>query len=378
MRKITSILFVLALGFAATATAQQTCVADPTKAYFTTNAGWSQSEYYEIINIDAEKLTPSATGLAAHTGSDGSATSTSFSTGAFTTPIMTTEDGVIYTPTSVNWPVNFYMASLTNSFFNSSYTKVEMLGTNPSGGATDPCYFNNNSIIQSPIWNKKGFIELSRLAAASEAPEVSRHGYIVINDLPQVERVQWSFSSTSWKRGVKLDIKHGDGEWQPLRWEPSDIANSLVSFAEQGYAFVEMINKEEDPTSKISLRWRIWDGDSIHINPTKDDGSTFGPINPLAQRQVARIHQIKIYSGVIPESGPNSVRNTSANFMKIYRSGSEIILSETANVELYSYDGKKIFSGSTSRINISNVPQGVYVVRAINQEGKIQNQKITL
>ncbi len=36
--------------------------------------------------------------------------------------------------------------------------------------------------------------------------------------------------------------------------------NSIVSFAEQGYAFEEIIGKQDDVDSKISLRWRIWDG----------------------------------------------------------------------------------------------------------------------
>jgi hypothetical protein len=379
MKRITLFLMAAVLAMTTGLTAQETCVADPTKLYFTTNAGWSQSEWYPIIDIDAEKLTPEATGLAAHNGANGSATASTFSTGVFKTPVYNVDEQMNPVETAVKWPVHFYMACLTNSFYNSSYTKVNELGTNPSGGATDQCYFNNNGIIISPIWNKKGFIELSRLASEVANTPPSRHGYIVINDLPQVERIQWSFSSTGWKRGVKLDIKHGEGDWEPLRWIPSDIANSLGSFTEQGYAFEELINKQEDPTSKISLRWRIWDGDSIHENVTKTDGSKYTTtMTPYAQRQVARIHQIKIFSGVVPTEAPSAVRNPSDFFLHIYRSGDNIAISEVAKVEVFAINGKKMYSGTTNLINARNFDKGVYLIKATGVDGRVQNQKILL
>jgi hypothetical protein len=304
MKNITKIMMALCIiGFSLHANAQETC---GTNTYFTTNAGWSESEYYQIINIDAESLT--GTSIPAHDKNDGTATSATFGSGTFNTPIMTTEDGVIYTPTSVNWPVNYYMSCITNTFYNSAYTKVNVIGSNPSGGPTNgECTWNNNSVKTSPIWDKKGFIELSRLAQdATNAPGVSRHGYIEINDLPQVERIQWTYSSVSWKRGVKLDIKHGDGAWEPLRWVPSDVGSWHATFSEQGYAFEEIIGKGDNPESKISLRFRIWDGDTITVNPATELPFTI-PINPLAQYQVARIHQIKVFSGVIPTTAPSAV-----------------------------------------------------------------------
>lgn len=377
MKRITLLMMAAVLAMTSGLTAQETCVADPTKLYFTTNAGWSQSEWYPIINIDAEQLTPEATGIAAHTGANGSATTTAWSSGVFKTTVYNVDEQMNPVATEVKWPVHFYLASLTNTFYNSAYTKVNELGSNPSGGATDPCYFNNNGIIISPIWNKKGFIELSRQASEVANTPPSRHGYIVINDLPQVERVQWSFSSTGWKRGVKLDIKHGDGAWEPLRWIPSDIANSLGSFTEQGYAFEEIINKQEDPTSKISLRWRIWDGDSIHENVTKTDGSKYTTnMTPYAQRQVARIHQIKVFSGVVPTEAPSAVRNPSEFFLHIYRSGDNIAISEVAKVEVFAINGKKMFAGETNMINARNFEKGVYLIKATAADGRVQNQKI--
>ncbi len=363
--KFLALAAFVAMAFGAKA---QTCT------YLTPNSSWTASEYFQIINIDAERLTTTATGLAAHTAADGEGTSRAFSTGRFFTPIMTTEDGETYTPTAVNWPVNYYMACLAPNYFTSARTKVDN-GKNPSGGVTDPCYFNNNSIIISPIWEKKGFIELSRLGAdAVNAPEVSRHGYIVIENLPQVERVQWSFSSTGWKRGVKLDIKHGNGPWQPLRWEASDVANSIASMAEQGYAFEEMIGKQDDTESKISLRWRIWDGDSIHVNPTKTDGSVYGPINPLAQRQVARIHQIRIFSNVVPAEAPNAVAKQFVNTINYSRSGNTLRFDAETEVEIYSIEGRSVYRAVNNVFDLSSLKKGIYIIKANNKDGVLQSK----
>jgi hypothetical protein len=367
--------------------AQETCVADAVKLYFTTNAGWTSSEWYPIINIDAELLTPETSGIVAHTGANGTATSTAFSTGTFTTPIYNIDAQLNPVATAVKWPVKFYMSCLAKDFYNSAYTKVNETGANPSGnGVADaPCYFNNNSVKPSPIWNKKGFIELSRMASEVSNTPPSRHGYIEIDDLPQVERVQWSFSSTAWKRGVKLDIKYNDGPWQPLHWEPSNVAASLVGLAEQGYGFEEIIGKQEDPTSKISLRWRIWEGDSIHANLTKTDGSTYSTKDPAVygnyqygQQQVARIHQIKIFSGVVPETAPNAIKDNKVYPISIYKSSEKIILSEPAQVSVISIDGKLVYNGFCKEINMKDFSKGVYAIRATSEDGRTKTQKIVL
>jgi len=344
--------------------------------YYTTNAGWTQSEYYQIIDIDAEKLT--GTSLPQHDKTDGTATASTFGTGSFTTPIMTTTDGVTYTETSVKWPVNYYMACIAPTFYNSAYTKVVITGANPSGTASN-CTRNDNTIIVSPIWDKKGFIELSRQASEVADTPPSRHGYIEIDNLPQVERIQWSFSATSYKRGVKCDINYNDGNgWQPLRWEASNN-NSYATFAEQGYQFEDIIGKGDDATSIISVRWRIWDGDSIHLDETKTDGSTFTTVNsPYAQQQVVRIHQIKIFSGIIPENAPNAINIPSANTMKIYLLSNNICLSEKATVELYNFEGKQIYKGQTDKVDVSKLSKGIYIIRATNSAGLIQNKKIAL
>lgn len=348
--------------------------------YYTPNTGWTQSEYYKIIDIDAEKLT--GTSLPLHDKLDGTATSATFGTGSFSTPILTTTDGVIFTETSVLWPVNYYMACIAPTFYNSAYTKVVVNGATASGTATN-CTLNNNTVVISPIWDKKGFIELCRLASAVASTPPSRHGYVQLNDLPQVERIQWSFSATSYKRGVKCDIKYGSGDWQPLRWEASNN-NSYATFAEQGYQFEEIIGKQDDVTSKISIRFRIWDGDSIHINQTSiteanPTGTTFTTKNePLAQQQVVRIHQIKVFSGVIPTQAPSAVASLQANSIKIFLSGKNIILSEDAAVELYSVEGKKVFKGFTKQVDVSGLSRGIYIIRAIDTDGRIQNKKIMI
>lgn len=370
MKNFTKI-FILAviLTFSAKSAAQ--CI-----PYYTTNDGWTQSEYYKIIDIDAEKLTN--TSIPKDDKTDGTATSSTFGSGTFTTPVLTTTDGIDYTETSVLWPVKYYMACVAPEFYNSAYTKVNVIGSNPSGTALN-CTLNDNSLVTSPIWDKKGYIELSRQASEVANTPPSRHGYIEIDDLPQVERIQWSFSSTSYKRGVKCDINYNDGAgWQPLRWEASNN-NSYATFAEQGYQFEELIGQGDNPDSKISVRWRIWDGDSIHVNLTDVNGGTFTTVNsPYAQQQVVRIHQIRVFSGIIPDNAPNAISNPLENALKVYVSGNNIVISEKANVELYTSEGKRIYKGQTDMIDISGKSKGIYILRTTNSEGKIQTNKIVI
>jgi len=372
-------LYFLAFSFSGLMNAQETCSSDGTKMYFTTNVGWSASEYYKIIDIDAQTLGNS--GMVKHTGSNGTATSTAWNSGSFTTPVYTYNEGTKqFEPTSVLWPVNYYLCCINDTVHNSAWSKVNLLGSTPSGNG-DACYANDNSVITSPIWDKVGFIELSRQASEVADTPPSRHGYVEIDDLPMVERVQWSYSSTGWKRGVKLDIKYDDGEWQQLQWEPSDISTSLAGFSEQGYAFENLIGKGDDPTSKISLRWRIWDGDSINGNLTKaEDVRTpyTTTMTPYASKQVVRIHQIKVFAGAVPTEAPSGLRNTFDANIIVYQSKNKILLSEEATVSIFTVEGKPVYKGFTKSIDVSAFSKGIYIVRAVNGEGKTQNTKILL
>lgn len=377
MKKITLLSFILiSLSFNGLINAQETCASSSTFTYYTTNVGWSSSEFYKILDIDAEKLTDA--NLPKHSGENGSNTSTNFGTGSFTSPIYTwNETTELFEPSNVMWPVKYYMACFAPNFLNSASTKVNELGTAPSKGSPAECTNNNNSVLTSPIWNKKGFIELSRQASDASSATTSRHGYLEIDNLPMVERVQWSFSSTGYKRGVKLDINYNEGNgWESLQWEPSNL-NNFVTFAEQGYQFENLIGKGGDETSKISLRWHIWDGDSIHNNPMTETPFTTTHL-PYAAQQVVRIHQIVIYSGTVPDTAPSGLRNNYAANIKIYLSGKTIKLSEESAVNIFTVEGKPVFNGLTETIDVSNFSKGIYIVKAINKEGKIQNTKIIL
>lgn len=348
--------------------------------YITSNTGWSESEYYKIIDIDAAKLTDAA--LPKFTASDGAknAASTDFGSGSFGSPVMTTTDGEIYTPTGLMWPINYYMAAFAPTMYTSAYSKINILGSGVSGtGTTSAFTLNDNSVKQSAIFAKPGFIELSRQASAVAKTPPSLHGYIQIDSLPQVERIQWSYSSTSWKRGVKMDVNYNDGNgWIPQRWLASDYSAWEASFSEQGYQFEEMINKQEDPNSLVSIRFRIWDGDSIHMKVNANDLSDqevpySATMTPYDQRQTVRIHQVLVFSNVIPTKVPgtsSAVKNLNENAIKVYRSENSIVLSEMADVELFSYDGKRVFNGHTDKINVSDFSKGLYIVKAVGTSGR--------
>lgn len=357
--------------------------------YLTSNAGWGTAEYYKIIDIEAANLTDNS--LPKFTNSDGSqnAKDTDFGSGYFTTPVLTSDDGITYTPTSVKWPIKYYMAAFAPTMYTSAYSKY-LNGVTPSGNSpssTAACTINDNSVFKSAIYDKPGFIELSRLGSVTANTPPSRLGYIEIDSIPQCERIQWSYSSTSWKRGVKCDINFNDGNgWIPQRWVASNYGWEAV-FAEQGYQFDEVLGKQNDPTSYVSVRFRIWEGDSIHYKVNANDNSlstsTYSAtMTPLATWQTARIHQILIYSGVVPTQAPTiqtAVKQVYAdNGIKVYRNGENIELSQQAYAELYSVEGKQLFKGIVSRIDVSGYVRGIYMIKTRNSEGKLMVTKIAL
>ena len=364
--------------------------------YITSNAGWSNSEYYKIIDIDAATLTDPA--LPKFTAADGAknaietGANIDFKSGMFTSPVLTTTDFTTYTPTNVLWPVKFRMAAFAPTMYTSAWSKMNIIGSNPSGSAAG-CTFNDNSIKKSAIFDKPGFIELCRIHKATATYPKDSLGFIEIDSLPAVERIQWSYSSTSYKRGVKLDLNFHDGNgWIPRRWIASDFNNFEGTFSEQGYQFEEVINQGandgvQNPLSYVSMRIRIWDGDSLHFKVNANDLSEQANLYTATMKptayQTVRVHQIKVFSGIIPTVAPiivapNAVASINANNIKIFVSEKNILLSEDANVEVYSVTGEKLYKGFTRKVDVSGFSKGIYIIKAVDTTGKIQNKKIMI
>ncbi len=153
-----------------------------------------------------------------------------------------------------------------------------------------------------PTYGEAGFVQMCRDAAATDdaGNKISLHGWMEIDHIPYVERVQWSWSSTSWGRGIKCDYKVGDGEWQPLVWMGSERQKQgWTSFSDQGYFMENVIN-----ASDVSLRWRVWDGEDFD-HPVQTDATGACPftqsIDPFAQRQAPRVHKIRIFGTEITQ-----------------------------------------------------------------------------
>ena len=90
----------------------------------------------------------------------------------------------------------------------------------------------------NPTYGEAGYAHLCRDAArANDAGNmVSSHGWIEIDHIPYVDRLQWAWSSSAWGRGVKCDIKIGDQEWKPLVWMGSNRQkNGYTVYSDQGW-----------------------------------------------------------------------------------------------------------------------------------------------
>lgn len=226
--------------------------------------------------------------------------------------------------TEVGYPVFFrHCTFATKAAYNgyagatAAFSRQYYIGEKPSGNSATTYnnwtvtghtrYLEDNierNVSGTPVYGEAGFVQMCRDAATDG---VSNHGWMEIDHLPYVERVQWSWSSTSWGRGIKCDIKIGDGDWRPLLWMGSERQKQgWTVFSDQGY-FVENVINAAD----VSLRWRVWDGEDL-ANPVQTDADGACPftqsIDPMAQRQAPRVHKIKIYGNPVTAAGADYAR----------------------------------------------------------------------
>jgi pectin methylesterase-like acyl-CoA thioesterase len=220
-----------------------------------------------------------------------------------TTPVVGAE--------GVNYPILFHncafatkesyngYAAATSAFARQYYEGQKACNYNDWKQTGHTYYLEDNIEYNEsgkPVKGEAGFVQMCRNASADGV--TSLHGWMEIDHLPYVERVQWSWSSTSWGRGIKCDIKVGDGDWTPLVWMGSEKQKKFYTvFSDQGY-FMENVIDQHD----VSLRWRIWDGDAAYgagqVQET-ESGVDWQTIDPLAQRQATRVHKIQIFGDEI-------------------------------------------------------------------------------
>lgn len=170
---------------------------------------------------------------------------------------------------------------------NSTYGYNNWTATGHTNYIEDNITYDDNGI---PNYGEAGFVQMCRDAAADD-DTMSMHGWVEIDHLPYVSILQWAWSSTSWGRGIKCDYKVGDGDWEPLVWMGSEKQKKgYTVFSDQGYFMENEIN-----ASDVSLRWRVWDGDTS-VQLDADGNSPFSTeIDSMAQKQAPRLHKIKIY-----------------------------------------------------------------------------------
>ncbi len=199
-----------------------------------------------------------------------------------------------------------------------AFAKQYYLNMNPTGTAA---YCNNwtipghteyleDNIVRDangvPTSGEAGFVQMCRNASVDGV--TSLHGWMEIDHIPYVERIQWSWSSTSWGRGIKCDIKIGNADWKPLVWMGSENQKlGWTSFSDQGY-FMENIIDAKD----VSLRWRVWDGQDDN-NAVQKDFPSKQTVDPLAERQAPRVHKLQIFGDKITAEQAKFARENMVN-----------------------------------------------------------------
>lgn len=282
--------------------------------------------------------------------------------------------------TSVNYPVLFHNCTFaTKESYNgyagatAAFCRQYYLGENKTNyndwsvtGHTK--YLEDNITYDAkgkPNYGEAGFVQMCR--DGSQTAE-SMHGWMEIDHIPYIERIQWSWSSTSWGRGIKCDIKIGDGDWEPLVWMGYGKHKiGYTTFSDQGYFMENVIN-----ASDVSLRWRVWDGDTC-VQVDADGNSVFNTaINPLAEHQAPRVHKLKIFGNELTAADAEYARNNQIGDVgKITDTGGgesseNAAPDDNAPVELYTVaqDGSGDFTTIQAAIDaVSDGSRGIIYIR---------------
>ncbi|MCD8203214.1 MAG: pectinesterase family protein [Prevotella sp.] len=172
----------------------------------------------------------------------------------------------------------------------------------------DNIQYDSNGV---PIYGEAGFVQMCRDGYIRDSlrNKISMHGWMEIDHIPYVDRVQWSWSSTSWGRGIKCDYKIGDNDWEPLVWMCSEQhKKGYTVFSDQGYFMENVID-----ASDVSIRWRVWDGDNGQTLVQVDSlGKTVSgtAVDPYSENfQAPRVHKVRIFGNEITAEQAEYARN---------------------------------------------------------------------
>ncbi len=304
------LLFVGAMGFSLSTQATIEGSLDPESVV----AEWSDdSTYPQIIDINFSDTTWPDT-WAGDTGTD----CPSYDEGGYVNAIINVPANG---GTEITYPVLFHNCTFANKESYNGYAgataafcRQYYLGNSANGAGTAYAndwtktghtkYLEDNITYDAngnPNYGEAGFVQMCRDAATTvDDEQVSMHGWMEIDHIPYVERIQWSWSSTAWGRGIKCDIKIGDGEWTPLVWMGYGKHKiGYTSFSDQGYFMENVIN-----ASDVSLRWRVWDGEreGDPVQTDADGNEIFTTYeDPMAQQQAPRVHKLRIFGNEITE-----------------------------------------------------------------------------
>lgn len=294
-----------------------------------------------------------------------------FSSGGYVNAVLSVpangSDGV------VNYPVMFHnctfatkasfngRAGTTAAFGRQFYEDRDAVGS--AGARNDwtceghKIYLEDNIKFDGngkPTYGEAGFVQMCRDAASSAAPTVSMHGWVEIDHIPYVERIQWSWSNTSWGRGIKCDIKVGNGDWQPLVWMGSEKQKlGWTCFSDQGYFMENVIDKKD-----VSLRWRVWDGDGAEGSPDQVQKAPhdWQSIDPLAMRQAPRLHKLQIFG--------DKITAEQAEFAKANPIGA---VGELADLSQFGFGGNE--GGDDDKKDPAPDDNAEVILLSVNQDG---------
>lgn len=244
---------------------------------------------------------------------------------------------------------------------NKIYIPQQIFKVSISGNSTyvpfqlDSCLISNHcppvanagSKLRNPEVSN-GFIELKRYYIGGSTPSVQPGlGHLIIGPISLLEQIQYSTSSNGGtKRGFLLEISQDGGStWTTLRREAGNLNLSTSG--------------DDDTECSNGMQWE-------ELNLYGVDCllrfSNYGG-------QMVRIHDVKIWGESSFTLSAGSLKKSN---LQIGVYSSLVKVTDYADIEIFNFAGDLVMSANdVKEQNISNLPSGIYVVKAKNESGSV-------
>ena len=261
-------------------------------------------------------------------------------------------------------PINAHWSNLVGATHNSNYTLVEM-GTLASTGVKNVAETGNNTVLMSEVmhqvhttghayqWLQEPFSPFNNISTAT------LNDVVVTSDFPLLSLVSMIAPSPDWMIAINSINLRDNGSWS------NDIVIPLFPY-DAGTDSGSMYTSANLPTSPNP------EPISALINEGPFNAKPIGTLT-ITLNEVLSLDKQEITKVIIapnPSAGVIKITTSNSNILK------EVIVFDILGKKVLTFSNKN--QVSNSKINLSHLNKGIYVVRLQLKDGSLSTKRLVL